>query len=194
MTAFAAIALAALVWYPSPDWKDEPDPVASPHARKGGTIRFFGAQAPKSLNGYVDNNAYTGMTFGLMYESLLSTDTGTLDFAPGLARRWAVSEDGAEFVFQIDERARWSDGEPVTAGDVKWTFDTVMDPKNDTGPWKVSLGAFESPEAVDVRTVRFRKKPGSDSDWRDLLHCGFCSWISSFCLISSLSCLSSYLL
>ncbi len=173
MTFFAAIVLSALTWYPSPDWKDEPDPTASPHAKKGGSIRFFGAQAPKSLNGYVDNNAYTSMTFGLMYESLLSTDVDTLDFAPGLARRWAVSDDGAEFTFVIDERARWSDGEPVTADDVKWTFETVMDPKNDTGPWKVSLGAFESPEAIDARTVRFRKKPGSDSDWRDLLHCGF---------------------
>ena len=173
MNAFAVIALAAAVWYPSPDWKDEPDPVASPHAKKGGTIRFFGAQAPKSLNGYVDNNHYTSMTFALMYESLLSTDVDTLDFVPSLARRWSVSEDGTEFTFVLDERAHWSDDEPVTADDVKWTFDTIMDGKNDTGPWKMSLGGFESPEVLDVRTVRFRKKPGSSPDWRDLLHCGF---------------------
>ena len=173
MNSFIALLLAALTWYPAADWKDEPDRVASPRARKGGTIRFNGAQAPKSLNGYVDTNTYTMMTFALMYENLISTDTETLDFVPGLARYWAVSDDGEEFVFVIDERARWSDGQPVTAEDVKWTFDTVMDPKNDTGPWKMQLGKFESPEILDVRTVRFRKKPGSEKDWRDLQHVGF---------------------
>lgn len=173
MNIIAAIVLSAVTWYPAPDWKDEPDPVASPYAKKGGTIRFFGAQAPKSLNGYVDNNHYTSMTFGLMYETLLATDVDTLDFVPSLAKCWSISDDGAEFTFILDERARWSDGEPVTAEDVKWTFDTVMDAKNDTGPWKMSLGGFESPEVIDAHTVRFRKKLGSSPDWRDLLHCGF---------------------
>ena len=173
MNTAVALLLAALTWYPSPDWKDEPDRVASPHAKKGGTIRFNGSQAPKSLNGYVDTNTYTMMTFALMYENLLTTDTDTLDFAPGLARYWAVSDDGEEFVFVLDERAKWSDGVPITAEDVKWTFDTVMDNKNDTGSWKMMLGKFESPEVLDVRTVRFRKKPGSAKDWRDLQNVGF---------------------
>ena len=173
MNTAVALLLAALTWYPAQDWKDEPDRVASPRAKKGGTIRFNGAQAPKSLNGYVDTNTYTMMTFALMYENLLTTDTDTLDFAPGLARYWAVSDDGDEFIFVLDERAKWSDGVPITAEDVKWTFDTVMDPKNDTGSWKMMLGKFESPEVLDVRTIRFRKKPGSEKDWRDLQNVGF---------------------
>ena len=170
---FSAIfALGALVWHPSPDWVDTPDPVADPHARKGGTIRLNGAQPPKSFNAYVDGNTYTRMTFDLMYENLIGVDATTLEFAPSLARRWAVSEDGTEFVFEIDERAHWSDGKPVTAADVKWTFDAVMAPTSDTGAWKVSLGAFESPEVVGERTIRFRKKGGSPKNWRDIMHCG----------------------
>ena len=168
-TTLACLAVAAATWYPADDWKDEPDPVASPLARKGGTIRFNGAQAPKSYNAYVDNNAYTRMTFDLMYENLIGVDSSTLEVAPSLARRWAVSEDGEEFVFEIDGRARWSDGKPVTAEDVKWTFDAVMAPASDTGAWKVSLGAFESPEVVGDRTVRFRKKGGSPRNWRDIM-------------------------
>jgi len=46
-----------------------------------------------------------------------------------------------------------------------------MDPKNDTGPWKSMLGSFESPTAVDARTVRFRKKGDGPKDWRDILNC-----------------------
>ena len=173
---FAALAMfaanAELVWQPSPDWVDTPDPIASPYARKGGTIRFNGGMPPKSMNGYTDNNTYTRMTFGLMYESMLGTDPDTLEFVPSLARHWAVSDDGREFWFVLDERAKWSDGSRVTAEDVKWTFDTIMAPHSDTGPWKVMLGVFESPEIKDERTIIFRKKGDTPRDWRDLLQLG----------------------
>lgn len=175
MTA-AILLLAAVTWYPATNWVDRSDPAASPRAQKGGTIRFSGAQSPKSYNAYIDNNAYTKMTFDLMYENLLTVDSETLDFAPGLARRWAVSDDGRAFTFVLDDRARWSDGRPVTAADVKGTFDAVLDAKSETGPWKTMLGVFESPEVLDARTVRFRKKGDSPRDWRDLLHCGL-FWI-----------------
>ena len=168
----AILALGALTWHPSPDWTDTPDPVADTRARKGGTIRLNGSQAPKSFNAYVDGNTYTRMTFDLMYENLIGVDSSTLEFSPSLAKRWAVSEDGTEFVFEIDERAHWSDGYPVTAADVKWTFDAVMAPESDTGSWKISLGAFESPEIVGERVVRFRKKGDSVKNWRDIMHCG----------------------
>ena len=172
MDISSAILLAALTWYPSDDWKPTQDPVASPRARKGGTVRFSGGQGPKSYNAFVDNNTYTKMTFDLMYENLISIDSDTLDFIPSLARRWAVSDDGREFVFVLDERARWSDGKPVTAEDVKWTFDVVTDPTTDTGPWKTILGVFESPVVEDRLTVRFRQKGDSPRDWRDLVNCG----------------------
>lgn len=173
MLAGAALfsAVAGEKWYPAEDWQDTPDPIASPHAKKGGTIRFNGSQPPKSFNAYTDNNTYTRMTFALMYETLLGTDSETLEFAPGLARRWSVSEDGKEFTFVLDERARWSDGEPVTAADVAWTFDQVMAPMSDTGPYKMILGQFDSPEVLDARTVRFRKKGDAKKDWRDLMNC-----------------------
>ena len=172
----ACLIIAALTWYPAADWKDTPNPIANLRARRGGTIRFNGGQPPKSYNAYVDNNSYTTMTFDLMYENLLSTDSETIEFCPSLARRWAVSDDGREFTFVLDERARWSDGRPIEAADVKWTFDAVMDPKSDTGPYKTLLGTFESPEVVDSRTVVMRKKGDSPKTWRDLLHCGF-FWI-----------------
>ncbi|MFO7938096.1 MAG: extracellular solute-binding protein [Kiritimatiellia bacterium] len=44
----------------------------------------------------------------------------------------------------------------VTAADVKWTFDTIMDPGNPTGPHKIILGKFHSPEIISRRTIRFQ--------------------------------------
>ena len=140
-------------------------------APKGGTVRFNGSQPPKSLNAYVDSNTYSAMVFDLLYEKLLEMDPLTTDLVPALAKRWAVSDDGNTFTFELDERATWSDGQPVTAADVKWSFDAVVDPKSDTGAWKPTLAVFESPEVVTPRTVRFRKKGKSPRDWRDILNC-----------------------
>ena len=168
---FGALFLAAVTWFPAADWVEKPDPVASMRAQKGGTIRLFGGQPPKSFNAYVDNNNYSAMVFDLMYGKLLGVDHATSELVPALAKRWAVSADGREYTFVIDERAKWSDGEPITAEDVKWTFDVVMDQNSDTGPWKSTLNFFESPEIVDKRTVILRKKGDSPRDWRDILNC-----------------------
>ncbi len=172
MSFWTTLLIAAVTWYPAADWTDQPDPVASPRARQGGVLRFNGSQPPKSFNYYIDCNSYTRMMFALMYETLIGVDSQTLDFAPGLARRWSVSDDGKEFTFVLDSRARWSDGVPVTAADVKWTFDQLVNERSDTGVFRSIFDGFESPEILDERTVRFRLKPGTAKDWRDLSKCG----------------------
>ena len=143
---------------------------------KGGTIRFNGAQPPKSFNAYLDTSQYSAMVFDLMYETLLEMDDETGELKGALAKKWTVSADGREFVFELDDAAKWSDGTPVTAADVKWTFDAVMDAKNDTGPWKTMLAMFESPEILADGRVRFVKRGDSPRDWRDLLNCAM-FWI-----------------
>ncbi|MCL2105268.1 MAG: extracellular solute-binding protein, partial [Kiritimatiellaeota bacterium] len=105
----------------------------------------------------------------LMYEAPLSLDPLTNEFTPWLARRWSISDDSLTYTFELDPAARWSDGMPVTAGDVKWTFDQIMDPKNATGAMAAWLGIFESLEVLDERTVRFQAK---QAHWRNLVAAG----------------------
>jgi len=165
----AALAARSDDVYPKPGWKDAPDPLASPYAIQGGTLRFAAFQPPKSLNYYIDSNTYTRQIFDLMYEALLSVDPVTTEFTPGLAHRWTISDNKRDYTFEIDPSATWSDGRPVTAEDVKWTFDQVMDKDNATGAEKVALGVFLSPEILGPRTVRFHAK---ESHWRNLLAVG----------------------
>lgn len=174
LVAFGAAADAV---FPVPGWVDRPDPIASPFARTGGVIRLYGGPPPKSLNAYIDSNTYTYMTFQLMYETLLTVDPVTSEFAPGLACHWTISDDGHDFTFEIDPAAVWSDGRPVTAEDVRWTFDIVRDPASQTGPFQVMLADFAPPTIITNaaetvhRTVRFHvSHPGRH--WRDLLNCG----------------------
>ena len=151
--------------FPGPGWQDRPNPIASSDALTGGQISIFAGQYPKSLNYYLDNNSFSVEVFGAMFETLLSMHPTTLAYEPGLAEQWTISQDKKTFVFSIDKDARWSDGRPITAHDVKWTFDAILDPKNLTGPHKVSLERFDSPTILDTRTIRFQAK---DVHWMNL--------------------------
>jgi len=52
-----------------------------------------------------------------LHEGLITLDPSAR-LIPGLARAWTVSDDGRVWRFELDPRARWSDGEPITADDV----------------------------------------------------------------------------
>ena len=53
--------------------------------------------------------------------------SGDRDFVPGLARSWS-RRDSTTLVFDLDPRARWHDGVPVTARDVVFTFGRAKNP------------------------------------------------------------------
>src|SRR5690606_33365201 len=119
---------------------------------------------------YLDTSTYNSTNFSMMYETLLGSDPVTLEFQPHLAEKCVISDDKLTFTFHIDPRAKWSDGKPVTAHDVAFTYETIMDPKNLTGPHKIGLETFEAPEVIGERAIRFRAK---EVHWRNLLSLGF---------------------
>ncbi len=155
--------------HPGKDWQDRPDPLAAENARKGGEVTVFGGQYPKSLNYYLDNNTLSAELFGYLFETLLSMNPVTLAYEPGLAEQWHISDDKKTFTFHLNPQARWSDGSPVTAADVRWTYDAIMDPGNLTGPHKISMERFHPPEVIDKHTIRFRAK---QVHWKNLQAAG----------------------
>lgn len=59
-------------------------------------------------------------------DSLITS--GDAGFTPRLAKSWRWSADSLSISFVINQSARWHDGAPVTAGDVKFTYDLVKNP------------------------------------------------------------------
>lgn len=51
-----------------------------------------------------------------------------LELRPGIAKSWTISDDGTTYTFEIDPRARFSDGTPVLASDVVFTLKKIADP------------------------------------------------------------------
>jgi len=155
--------------WPKKTWTDQADPVADKNALTGGEISVFGGQYPKSLNYYLDNNSLSSEIFNALFETLLTLNPLTMKYEPGLADKWSISDDKKTFIFHINEKARWSDGTPVTAEDVRWTYDVILNPKNMTGPHKISMERFAPPEIIDKLTIRFTAK---EIHWKNLLAAG----------------------
>jgi peptide/nickel transport system substrate-binding protein len=66
-------------------------------------------------------------TMGVMYDTLLGWDKDTMEPVPGLATDWSVSDDGLTWTFTIRDDATWSDGEPLTASDIAFTFNFILE-------------------------------------------------------------------
>lgn len=64
--------------------------------------------------------------FTVQYELLVSFDRN-LDPAPGFADRWDSSDDGLTHTFHIREGMQWSDGQPATCEDARYTYQFVLD-------------------------------------------------------------------
>lgn len=99
----------------------------------------------------------------LLFDSLL---TGALDeTASGyglLAEDVSVAPDRLSVTFRMRREARFHDGKPVEAADVKHSYDTLMGPY--TSPaYKTMLDEVAGCDVLDAQTVRFRfKKPNRE--------------------------------
>src|SRR5262245_61827758 len=51
------------------------------------------------------------------------------NIVPGLATSWKISPDNLTYTFQLRPDVKWHDGKPLTAEDVKFTFEKILDPQ-----------------------------------------------------------------
>ncbi|MEO7117952.1 MAG: ABC transporter substrate-binding protein, partial [Candidatus Limnocylindrales bacterium] len=80
----------------------------------------------------------SGMGYSLLADryDLLVGFGEDLSAAPGLAETWSISDDGLVWTYAIRDGATWQDGQPVTAEDVRFTFQYIIDSHDPayTGP------------------------------------------------------------
>ena len=77
---------------------------------------------------------------------------GTQGFTPRLADRWEWAPDSLSIAFHVNPSARWHDGKPVTAGDVRFTYQLVSDPKV-ASPIAATLSNVDSVSVRDSLTA-----------------------------------------
>ena len=134
--------------------------MANPNAKYGGTLTIADYLFP-GLNHHPYEFYGHQMNINSMHGKLIEFNPETeerWDIRGDLAKSWEVASDGVTYTFNIDERATWHDGLPVTAGDVVYSLDTMQDPDTERPrPAFTQLDPFYkqgNSRAVDQNTVQ----------------------------------------
>ena len=138
----------------------------NPTAPQGGELRLVSNQRVSNFDKY---NPFTirgsapAYLAALMFDTLLTPSLDETASAYGLlASDVSVAEDGLSATFKLRAEARFHNGDPVLAADVRHSYDTLMSPQ--TMPaYKTLLEEVAGLDVIDERTVRFRfKKPNRE--------------------------------
>lgn len=120
---------------------------------EGGILRIGDPGTIDSLNPFVAFNQDAFNTFFSIYPYLVQYDQN-LEFAPDFATSWETSSDGLTWTFHTVPDAKWSDGQPLTAEDVAYTYNLIIKyAKGPTGNSAQYVAHMTSAEATDANTV-----------------------------------------
>lgn len=93
---------------------------------------FVSPSDPATFNTPLNQSAFN--IFGFINEGLLTQNGITTELEPALAESWKISEDKLKIVFTLREGLQWSDGHPLTADDVEFSYnDIYLNEKVPTG-------------------------------------------------------------
>lgn len=114
---------------------------------------------PQTFNSALNNTSPN--VFSLIYEGLITSDGITGEIQPALAESWEISEDKLAITFRLRDGLRWSDGHPLTADDVIFSYrDIYLNDAIPTGSRDILrvgiAGALPTVEKIDDRRVVFR--------------------------------------
>ena len=97
--------------------------------KPGGRLVIASFGDPKTFNPITENESSSTDIIRLLFMGLAALDTQTQEVRPGLAHKWNVEADQKTWTFHLRKGVVWSDGKPLTADDVVFTWQVVYDPK-----------------------------------------------------------------
>lgn len=125
--------------------------------RRGGSLVVAQRAEPRSFNPLVAADNPSREIIGRLHAGLVRINRATHDPEPELAESWEVSSDGLRYTVTLRSGIRFSDGHPLDAGDVVFTFQVHLD-ASVASPQRDLLVVQGEPlrvERVDDRTVAF---------------------------------------
>jgi len=121
--------VAATIWSA---WRSirppAPQIAAAAAPERGGTLTATLRSEPRSFNRLVARDFPTDLASLFTHGKLVRVNRATDEIEPGLAESWTASPDGLRYTLTLRDGVRWSDGEPFTADDVRFSFEAVFDP------------------------------------------------------------------
>ncbi|MBU0801022.1 MAG: extracellular solute-binding protein [Alphaproteobacteria bacterium] len=125
----------------------------NPNAPKGGTMKLAGYDTFDNLNPFIIKGvAAEGTT--MIYDTLTESSADEpFTVYGGLSATIETPEDRSWVIFILRPEAKWHDGAPITAEDVKWSFETLT--TKGAPFYRAYYHNVKSVEALDDRRVKF---------------------------------------
>lgn len=133
--------------------------IAPVSAQDAGTLTIGFAQEPDSMNAWYSSMAFAQWANDLVGASLWDV-TDTLEMHPVLVdeipsvENGGISEDYLSYTIKLKEGLLWSDGEPLTADDLVFTYQMIEDPANNFSQGSVVREAVDTVEMIDDLTFK----------------------------------------
>ncbi len=89
----------------------------------------FGSGDAKDLDPQLNTSNSEGHVIRNLFEGLVTKDPQTAAPVPGLALSWKIAKDGKKITFNLNPKAKWSDGSALTAEDMVYSWRRLLDPK-----------------------------------------------------------------
>ncbi len=121
--------------------------------QEGGTLTISARQSLSTLNPLMGEGIYGYYATNSIFDPLITIDPDGLKPAPYVAKSWEVSEDATEFTFNIREGIEFHNGEKLTAEDVKFSLDWIINPDNGS-PMKSQFSWVKEVKQLDEYTVK----------------------------------------
>ena len=130
-------------------------PLETP-AATGGVVIYGETSDLQVLNPNLAADVYSALVTGLVFDGLVTISALDGTPAPGLADFWERSDDGLIYTFHLNQNATWHDGQPVTAADVVFSFESILAAES-LSPRKSTVEAYLAEvRAIDDHTVVLR--------------------------------------
>ena len=153
LVVFLVLLAAGVVAAPADVQAQEPP-------RRGGVLlAVIGADAP-SLDSHQESTFANIQMVAPLYSTLLQIDPHNYPKVIGdVASEWKISPDGLTYTFKIRQDIKFHDGSPLTAADVKATYDKIVSPPEGVrSVRKIHYSAVERVDAPSADTVIFKLK------------------------------------
>ncbi|HEV2780239.1 MAG TPA: ABC transporter substrate-binding protein [Actinophytocola sp.] len=150
----AVLAISTLVAAPLAT----PNSIPAAGAQGPVTLRVAFTTDVDSMNPFQSVLLVPTQILRMMYEYLTVASAKDSSPEPGLAERWETSSDNLTWTFHIRKGMQWSDGQPITARDVAFTYNLIMTNEDAAAANGVAVTNYESVTAKDDTTLVIKTK------------------------------------
>lgn len=121
---------------------------------KGTLIFAVESLAAQTLDPILEGRPGNAVYQAVMYDSLVGFDLEKGGVGPGVAERWAMSDDGLSWTFHLRPGQVFHNGDPLTAHDVKFSLERQMSPRSLAAAAASMRRSIKSIDVIDDLTVR----------------------------------------